>query len=76
MATTTDIDNWNAKLKKWWNGIKLEESSLEEIQDYAMTKAYDYKVSDAINTDLWELFQDDFKDFTIKEFNSLGLRII
>ena len=40
-----------------------------------MTKAYDYKVSDAIDTDLWELFQDDFKDFTIKEFNSLGLKI-
>ena len=40
-----------------------------------MTKAYDYKVSNAIDTDLWELFQDDFKDFTIKEFNSLGLKI-
>src|SRR5450432_1005799 len=75
MATTTDMDNWNAKLKKWRNGIKLEGSSLEEIQDYAITKAYNYKVSDAIDTDLWELFQDDFKDFTIKEFNSLGLKI-
>ena len=52
MATTTDIDNWDAKLKKWQNGIKLEGSSLEEIEDYAITKAYNYKVSDAIDTDL------------------------
>lgn len=57
------------KIKIWNNGINLDEAIAEDIQEYAATKLYTYKVDDCVDADLWDVFRDEFKDWTKDTFN-------
>ncbi|RKF71197.1 hypothetical protein GcM3_106004, partial [Golovinomyces cichoracearum] len=50
----------------------LEESKNSELDLYISTKISEYKEFNSTDSDLWELFQEDFADFTVDNFKSLG----
>lgn len=60
--------DWGAKVLKWKYGIDVTTATDEDILDYMQTKLYDYMSDGVSDDDLWELFQDDFKDFTVDMF--------
>ena len=60
--------DWNVLMKKWRHGIPTETASKTDFTEYLLTKLYEYDESEITNHNLLELFQDDFKDFTIITF--------
>lgn len=60
---------WKEKIKQWNNGIDLEEATAEDIQDYAATKIYTYKLDDCVDADMWDAFCDEFEGRTKVTFN-------
>ena len=66
--------DWKEKMKQQDNRIKVKdkETTQEDIQEYATTKTYTYKVDDDnTNTDLQEIFQEDFRGQMRDAFNNL-----
>lgn len=65
--------NWNAKVKKQDNRIDLDDSDTtqEDLQDYVTTKAYTYETENLVDTDLWDIFRDDFNGQTRNVFSKL-----
>jgi hypothetical protein len=59
------------KVKKWRYGIDLEKSTTDEVREYIYAKRYQYQTKKTSDINLWELFQDDFKDFTVDTFNRI-----
>ncbi len=66
--------NWEQKIKKWGRGIKLEDATGDDIQDYLDTKIYQYEVDKTGDSNLWDLFQDDFKNFSPATFSRVDRR--
>jgi hypothetical protein len=62
------VQDWGAKVLKWKYGIDVTTATDKDILDYMQTKLYDYMSNRVSDDDLWELFQDDFKDFTTDMF--------
>ena len=46
--------DWKKKMKQWDNGIKLKDKEITQknIQEYATTKTYTYKVDNETNANL------------------------
>jgi hypothetical protein len=59
---------WDARIEKWRNGIPKDTASKADFTDYLLTKLHEYDVYRSSDHNLWELFQDDFKDFTNTTF--------
>jgi hypothetical protein len=69
----TDIGkNWNARIKKWSRGIDTTIATPDELNDYVQTKVYDYKLDCISDFNLWDLYQDDFKNFTLVAFGMVN----
>ncbi len=56
--------NWEQKIKKWGRGIKLEDTTDDDLQDYLDTKIYQDELDKTSDDNLWDPFRDDFKNFT------------
>ena len=67
MANTRDI-NWDERVKKWAWGIDLESTSKQDIVEDVATKTYYYIQRRFSDSGLWEVYQDDFKDFIPRYF--------
>ena len=65
--------DWKKKMKQQDNGIKLKDKEITQknIQEYATTKTYTYKIDDKTDINLQELFQEDFRGWTKDTFNNL-----
>jgi hypothetical protein len=62
---------------KWPKGIDIEVAGIEEIDDFIAFKVTEYIHYDFQDDELWELYKEDFKDFTIaifKDCNQPGIR--
>ena len=59
---------WNEKVKKWRYGIDINNAERDEVQEYIQTKLYFYVEDKVQDSDLWELFREDFKDFSANVF--------
>jgi hypothetical protein len=49
----------------------LEEASAKDIEMYIRVRIYKNKKDNKIDKDLWDLFQEDFKDFTLATLTSI-----
>jgi hypothetical protein len=49
----------------------LEEASEKDIETYIRVKIYKNEKHDKMDKDLWDLFQEDFKDFTLATLSSI-----
>ncbi|RKF71763.1 hypothetical protein GcM1_250180 [Golovinomyces cichoracearum] len=52
----------------------LEDSKNSELDLYISTKISEYKEFNSTDSDLWELFQENFAGFTVDNFKSLGTK--
>ncbi|KAI1003494.1 hypothetical protein K3495_g4718 [Podosphaera aphanis] len=75
MESSQTID-WRTEEHKWENRINLSTASPADLTSYTRFKAYYYKNEDVMDSNLWDLFQDDFKDFTISTFSQIKLRAL
>ncbi|RFU24245.1 hypothetical protein B7463_g12094, partial [Scytalidium lignicola] len=76
LETTTRVTestirvNWTALIKKWEWGIDLKDTTIKDIQEYLTTKVYEYRLDGTSDVNLWDLFQEDFKNFTVDTFKN------
>ncbi|KAI9743432.1 MAG: hypothetical protein M4579_007731, partial [Chaenotheca gracillima] len=56
------------KVKKWEYGINMNKVSREEVREYIQAKLYFYVEDRVGDSDLWDLFREDFKDFDVDIF--------
>ena len=61
---------WAARVKKWRYRIDTTTATDEDILEYIKTKLYDYMSDRVSDVNLWDLFQEDFKDFTPEIFTN------
>jgi hypothetical protein len=67
-------EDWNAKIDKWGRGIEATEATEPDLLDYIRTKIYQYTLDKTHDFNLWDLFQDDFKTFTLTTLRSINRR--
>jgi len=67
--------DWNKEIDKWKYGMDINEASKDDLNIYTQAKIHQYIYNKSIDSDLWELYQDDFKDFDIDIFLQLILSV-
>jgi hypothetical protein len=70
-AQNTD---WNKEIHKWQHGIDVAKATQEDLDMYTQAKTHEYKLYSKVDSDLWDLFQDDFKDFDKSVFTRVARR--
>jgi hypothetical protein len=55
---------WDQRIRKWASGLGTEEISSKNIDEYIDTKLYEYRRDKRRDQLLWEMYQEDFADFT------------
>jgi hypothetical protein len=75
MALEQELD-WAKEIDKWGYGINLEEASAKDIETYIRVKIYENEQDNKMDKDLWDLFQDDFKNFTLATLTSIRVRYL
>ena len=55
-------------MAKWEDRTPIETASKDDFKEYLDTKLYQYTENLSIDDNLWDLFCDDFKDFTTTTF--------
>ena len=73
---TNEAADWKEKMKWWDNGINLldKETTQDDIKEYGIIKIYIYRVDDATDAELWDIFRDEFKNWIKDTFNNLTVR--
>ena len=66
--STPQIQGWNKKVKKWRYGIDINNIERDKVLEYIQTKLHFYIEDKVQDSDLWELFHKDFKDFSVDIF--------
>ncbi len=60
------VKQWETRINKWERGIDPKKATNAELQEYIQTKVYQYTLDKMSDDNLWDLFQDNFKDFNIQ----------
>jgi Reverse transcriptase (RNA-dependent DNA polymerase) len=60
----------------WPQGINIESSSIQDVNNFITYKMVEYRVYETSDNDLWSAFREDFKDFTITVFDMANTSII
>ena len=71
--TESQID-WEERTRKWDQGIDPETITTEELQEFTQTKIHEYISDRTSDSNLWDLFQDDFKGITNTKLKTLNRR--
>jgi hypothetical protein len=76
LSETSDIQDtdWNREIHKWQYGIDVAEATQEDLNMYTQAKTHEYELYSKMDSDLWDLFQDDFKDFDKNVFSQVARR--
>ena len=58
--------------KKWARGINIQSDDIDirDINDFVRFKTLEYEDANLKDDELWGLYQDDFKDFTVEIFKN------
>ena len=75
MAPEPELD-WAEEIDKWGYGIELAEASAKDIETYIRVKIYENEKYNKMDKDLWDLFQEDFKDFTLATLSSIRTQYV
>ena len=64
--------DWEKEVAKWEDGINPTEAFKDDLTNYIQCKMYVYmEIHNQLDSTLWELFQGDFKDFTVDIFTQI-----
>jgi hypothetical protein len=67
-----EADEWEARIRKWEDGIDVSKVSREDLHDYCKARMYYYTLKRQSDENLWDLFQEDFRDFDITVFGRMS----
>ncbi|KAI6251051.1 hypothetical protein HI914_00105 [Erysiphe necator] len=67
---------WINSEEKWGLGIDLATASDDDINAYILSKYHLYERDNILDIDLWDLYQNDFKDFSAATFGKAKTRSI
>ncbi|KAH8588052.1 hypothetical protein B0O99DRAFT_601163 [Bisporella sp. PMI_857] len=56
---------------QWDYGIEVEAATKNDLNAYAKAKPREYLDCNAVDSDLWDLYIEDFKGFTLNNFDNL-----
>ena len=62
---------WAAMANKYGYGIDVDEATKDELVEFAQTMIYIYETQDLVNMDLWVVFLEQFKGFTVESFKKI-----
>jgi hypothetical protein len=71
-----DADEGKELIEKWEDGIDPATATKAELQEYVTTKMYQYTLHKKSDNNLWDLFQDDFKNFDTAAYNLINCTLI
>jgi hypothetical protein len=71
-----DTDEGKELIEKWEDGIDPVTATKAELQEYVTTKMYQYTLYKKSDDNLWDLFQDDFKNFDAAAYNLINRTLI
>jgi hypothetical protein len=63
--------NWRILVRKWRQGIDPETVTVNELKEFVQTKVHEYILDQTSDSNLWDLFQDDFKGVTTEQFGTI-----
>ena len=66
--------DWEDRLEDYQDGL-CERPTGTQIREYTETKIYSYMTTRVCDRNLWEQYQDDFKNFTVEYFTSLRFQV-
>ena len=68
--SATQTEDWKAQMKKWDQPLEVTlTTTKDDLSEYLDTKLYQYVLYETSDDNLWDLFKDDFKNFTRATFN-------
>ena len=64
--------------ERWGRGIDVQsdKTTTTDIDDFIKFKALEYEDADLKDDDMWEVYKDDFKDFTVEIFRNCNQILI
>jgi hypothetical protein len=71
-----DTDEGKELIEKWEDGIDPATATKAELQEYVTTKMYQYILYKKSDDNLWDLFQDDFKNFDNTAYSLISHMLI
>jgi hypothetical protein len=60
------------RIRKWENGINISQATKEDLHDYCKARIHYYTINRQSDENLWDLFQEDFKDFDTTAFGQIN----
>ena len=66
--------DWEERTRKWDQGIDPETIMTDELQEFTQTKIHEYISDRTSDSNLWDLFQDDFKGIINTKLKTLNRR--
>ena len=73
MALTEE--EWTARASKYRYRINADKASKDKLVEFIQTTIYFYNEQDLIDTNLWTVFQKQYKGFTAKSFKKIHTNI-
>ena len=73
-TSNTQDKDWNKEIHKWQHSIDVAKAAQEDLDMYTQAKTHKYELYNKVDSDLWDLFQDDFKDFDKNIFTRVARR--
>ena len=62
---------WAIKVRKYGGRINLGETTKDKLTKFIKIKIYIYKKKDFLDNTLWTIFQEEFKKFTLEDFQKI-----
>ena len=62
---------WAIKVRKYSNGINLGKTIKDKLAEFVETKIYIHEKEDFLDNTLWTVFQKEFKEFILEDFQKM-----
>jgi hypothetical protein len=68
-------EEWTAKVSKYRYRINTDKASKDKLVEFVQITIYLHNEQDLTNTDLWTVFQEQYKGFTVESFKKICTNI-
>jgi hypothetical protein len=64
---------WAERVSRLGDRIDTENATQDDLEEYVATKIYSHNYEDFTDYDLWTIFREEFKNFTVNNFRQLRI---
>ena len=68
-------EEWATMANKYGYGIDAEEAIKDKLVKFIQTVIYFHEIQDLTDNNLWAIFQEQFKGFTVESFKKIYINI-